>query len=394
GLLGSTHPQAATPTFSPVAGTYTASQSVTLSDATPGALIYYTTNGTTPTTASTLYSGPIAVSTTTTIKAVAVVSGFLNSVVATASYTINPPAPTPRIATTSLPNGTRNAAYSATLTATGGTTPYTWSILSGSLPAGLTLASNTGVISGTPTGTGTSTFTVQVTDANSQKATKALSLTITGSIQLVNTATGSDSSGNAVPTISTNSFTANAGNFIAVVVRYGTSNNARVTLSDTAGNGYTLARHQVEGGSSTSTAIDIYYAKNIAGATSNVITASFAPAQRLVTLISFQYSGVDPSSPLDVTAGAGAAGTASTMATSNPFTTTSPAEVIVVGGTFYNLNTLSAGAGYTMRVSNPRTAGEDRIVSSLQNGATATMLSNSSNRWIIVVAAFKAAGTH
>jgi hypothetical protein len=68
--------------------------------------------------------------------------------------------------------------------------------------------------------------------------------------------------------------------------------------------------------------------------------------------------------------------------------------VIVVGGTFYNLNTLSAGAGYTMRVSNPRTAGEDRIVSSLQNGATATMLSNSSNRWIIVVAAFKAAGTH
>ena len=258
------------------------------------------------------------------------------------------------------------------------------------MPTGLTLASSTGVISGTPTATGTSSFTVQVTDANSQTATKAVSLTITGNIQLVNTATASDYSANTRSTISTNSFTANAGNFIALVVRYGTNNNATVTLSDTAGNTYTLARHQVEGGSSTSTAIDIYYAKNIVGAASNVITASFSPAQRTVTLISFQYSGVDPTSPLDVTAGAGGGGSSSTTATSSSFTTTSPAEVIVVGGTFFNANTLSAGTGYTMRVSDTRTGGEDRTVSSLQSGVTATMGSNSSNRWVIVVAAFKA----
>ncbi len=88
-------PPAATPTFSPAAGTYTAAQSVTLSDPTPGALIYYTTNGTTPTTASNLYTGPIAVSTTTTIKALAVASGFLNSAVATATYTIQPAASGP-----------------------------------------------------------------------------------------------------------------------------------------------------------------------------------------------------------------------------------------------------------------------------------------------------------
>jgi hypothetical protein len=82
------------------------------------------------------------------------------------------------ITATSLANGTENSAYSATLTATGGTVPYTWSIAAGTLPAGLALAPGTGVISGTPTGAGTSNFTVQVTDANSQTATASLSLTV------------------------------------------------------------------------------------------------------------------------------------------------------------------------------------------------------------------------
>lgn len=84
-----TTPTAAAPTFTPVAGTYTSPQSVTISSATPSATIYYTTNGTTPTTSSTVYSGPITVSTTQTLKAIAVAGGFLNSAVATATYTIN-----------------------------------------------------------------------------------------------------------------------------------------------------------------------------------------------------------------------------------------------------------------------------------------------------------------
>jgi hypothetical protein len=83
--------QVATPTFSPTGGIYTASQlqsGVTISDTTSGALIYYTRDGSTPTTASTLYSGPIAVGSTTTIKSIAAASGMTNSAVATATYTI------------------------------------------------------------------------------------------------------------------------------------------------------------------------------------------------------------------------------------------------------------------------------------------------------------------
>ena len=86
-------PMVATPTFSPAAGTYSSVQTVAISTATSGATIYYTTDGSTPTTKSTLYSAAIAVSSTATINAIAVASGYANSAVATAAYTIDLPAP-------------------------------------------------------------------------------------------------------------------------------------------------------------------------------------------------------------------------------------------------------------------------------------------------------------
>jgi hypothetical protein len=88
GLLGSGAQQVATPTFNPPAGTYPTAQSVTISDTTTGAVIHYTTDGSIPSTSSTVYSGSIPVSGATTIKAIAVASGMTNSAIATATYAV------------------------------------------------------------------------------------------------------------------------------------------------------------------------------------------------------------------------------------------------------------------------------------------------------------------
>ena len=83
------------------------------------------------------------------------------------------------ITTTSLPNGISNVAYSATLTASGGTAPYSWSVAGGSLPLGITLSSG-GILTGTPTTTGIFNFTGRVSDAGSpgQTTNKSLSIAI------------------------------------------------------------------------------------------------------------------------------------------------------------------------------------------------------------------------
>jgi len=93
-----------------------------------------------------------------------------------------PPPPTPvplSISTETLTQGSVQQAYSQQLQATGGTAPYTWSVVSGSLPTGITL-SPSGVLSGVPTSSGTFSFTLQVTDSNLQKQQLKISKIIGG----------------------------------------------------------------------------------------------------------------------------------------------------------------------------------------------------------------------
>jgi len=97
-----------------------------------------------------------------------------------------------QITTTQLPSGVLNQSYSASVTATGGIQPYSWTISAGSLPAGLSLNGSTGQITGTPTALGTSNFTVKVTDSESPavSVTANLSITINNSQPLQVTTTG------------------------------------------------------------------------------------------------------------------------------------------------------------------------------------------------------------
>jgi hypothetical protein len=90
------------------------------------------------------------------------------------------------ITTTSLPSGIVGMAYTQTLSGTGGTTPYTWSLASGQLPTGLTLSPD-GTISGTPTAAGSFNIAVQLADSASQTVTQTLSLTITSSLTISTT---------------------------------------------------------------------------------------------------------------------------------------------------------------------------------------------------------------
>ncbi len=112
----------------------------------------------------------------------------------TANLSIIISAPTLNVTTTGLPVGVINAAYTgAMLQASGGVQPYTWTLTSGALPAGLTLNASTGAITGTPTAFGTSNFTVTATDSETptvQTASANLSISINSSAPLGITTSG------------------------------------------------------------------------------------------------------------------------------------------------------------------------------------------------------------
>lgn len=112
------------PAFVLAAGTYTAAQSVAITCPTSGAAIYYTLDGTTPTTTSTLYTTAITVSATATIKAIAIKSGMIDSDVVSATYTINIPIYQVAVPIFSVSAGTYTSTQSVEITSIVGATIY------------------------------------------------------------------------------------------------------------------------------------------------------------------------------------------------------------------------------------------------------------------------------
>jgi large repetitive protein len=131
---------------------------------------------------------------------------------ASQQFTLVVNAGTVSITTTSVPMAVTTVAYSATLTASGGIAPYTFSVSSGSLPAGLSLSA-AGAISGTPTTTGTSSFTIKVADSESPAVTATQSFTQTTIAPLTITATTLPAANGGVPYSGTVAFTGGFGPF-------------------------------------------------------------------------------------------------------------------------------------------------------------------------------------
>jgi hypothetical protein len=130
-----------------------------------GTITYAITSGSLP-AGLTLTTGGVlsGTATSTTSQTFTVTATDVNTCVGTRSYTLAPTCPTITVAPATLPNGNVGTAYTQTVTASGGTAPYTWTVNSGTLPAGLSLSS-AGVISGTPTTVGVSTFVVRAMDS-------------------------------------------------------------------------------------------------------------------------------------------------------------------------------------------------------------------------------------
>ncbi|NYF50834.1 Ig domain-containing protein [Tunturiibacter gelidoferens] len=119
-------------------------------------------------------SFPLTFSVTDSSKPAQTKTVSLTVAVATANASPSPLS----ITSATLAAGTDGTNYSSQLKASGGTPAYTWSITSGKLPAGLTLAATTGMISGTPTAAGTSSFTATVTDNSNPDQTKSAATSI------------------------------------------------------------------------------------------------------------------------------------------------------------------------------------------------------------------------
>jgi hypothetical protein len=222
------YPAAPAPVPSLASGSYSGIQSLTITDALTGATIYYTTDGTTPTTSSTEYTGPIIVSSTETIEAIAAATGYSTSAVITAAYTITISAPGFALSASpvsvSVPQG---GSGTSTISATdvGGFTGTVTFAATG-LPSGVSASFALGSASGTQVLTLTASTSAPITSS-------AVAVTITGTSGSLSATTAVDLSITAEPGVAPGS-----GGTTSLTVTPGTTTGNTGTISVAGTNGF------------------------------------------------------------------------------------------------------------------------------------------------------------
>lgn len=210
---------------------------------------------------------------------------------------------------------------------------------------------------------------------------------VSAAIALVNTSNGGNVTGSAVPTCATGAASHTSGNLNIFGERHSSIADDPSSVTDTAGNTYTKIASADLGANDRLT---VWYAKNITGNASNVVTATYVANRAFVECINHQYSGLDTTAPLDTSA----TGTASAAAsvTTGAFSTAQNDEVSVC---FASVNALSitftAGSGYTKQVNISTMASEDQIFSTTQSSVTASMSKTGNSDWEMVCGVLKMA---
>jgi Chitobiase/beta-hexosaminidase C-terminal domain/Bacterial Ig-like domain (group 3)/FG-GAP-like repeat/FG-GAP repeat len=220
------YPATPAPAFSLPAGSYSGVQSLTITDSLARATIYYTTDGTTPTTSSTEYTGPIIVSSTETIEAIAAATGYSTSAVVTAAYTITISAPGFALSASpvsvSVPQG---GSGTSTISATdvGGFTG-TVTLAATGLPSGVSASFAPGSAAGTQVLTLTASTSAPITSS---------AVTITGTSGSLSATTTADLSITAEPGVAPGS-----GGTTSLTVTPGTTTGNTGTISVAGTNGF------------------------------------------------------------------------------------------------------------------------------------------------------------
>jgi hypothetical protein len=208
-------------------------------------------------------------------------------------------------------------------------------------------------------------------------------------IARVNHAEGVSWNATALTTLSTAAFSATAGNLVVV---FENDIPAAATLSDTATNTYILVN--LDG---TSLGGHFWYAKNILGNASNVVTATWLTGNSFTYLAAVQYSGLDLINPLDTSAWTAFGANPTIQSPFSPTITTRYANEVLVGFVESSSNTGVAVAPFSLVVlaGSPSTTGqviEDNIVSTIQTNVQATCSEGSLQNWGMGIVAFVGAG--